>query len=221
MQAADMRTDARAEKPKPGRKHTFCVWQTLICFAISLFNVFTVPFFVAFHSHDPISTSIIALNTTSDWIFIGLIVVRVVWCENQCRTARRRKERNGSDEPLSLSKVAPLKGVPPTRVQNATARPQHGVSSAKVDLVQDSISSPNERVGSEIGMHCIELVAIFPYWLLLWVSGNSLNQSVFPTWTARLPRLLLLVPLLARWVAIINTLPIMQFSRLLCMFLSH
>lgn len=212
-----MLTDDKAENPIPGRKHTFCVWQTLICFAISLFNIFTVPFFVAFHSQDPLPTSLIALNTSSDWLFIGLVVVRVCWCENQCHSASGRRKRNNgsssSDKALCLSKVAPLKAASSTRAHSVTAssQRQRDVRSAKEDSVQHSISGKNEPAGSEIGMHCIELVAIFPYWLLLWVSGNNnLHQYVpLPTWTARMPRLLLLVPLLARWVIVFDALPSM------------
>ena len=149
---------------------TFSVVRILVCSAIAAYNIFTVPYYFAFHNAASISNAHLGFNFCTDGCFILLSAVSLHF---KCRRSMK-VPGYCSKKRKHAAKVTPVKVV--------SLSNQNDVQ----NLQQFSDLDNNWKF-----MAAIEALAIFPYSILV-VNFMDVDFS----WQNRLPRVVLLFPLL-------------------------
>ena len=188
-----------------GQRSAFRGWHLAVCMITALFNVYAVPYFMAFHPQETIDVPTTIVNHCSDWIFIGFWFARVFWFDARCR---RRNHLLSSSAATVVSSLYGTKTTASDQKPKKNRVMSIATAAAMVLRKTDETATAERTSESSIFVRGVEFVAVFPYGLVLLLvertGGSRLiaASQLEPTWSARAPRLLLVLPLLGVYVSL-------------------
>lgn len=177
-----------------------------VIFVISIYNVAIVPFFCAVLPQEPIPTALLIANYSSDAVFLLFWLMNMIAMNTRCRWSPFRVDYSDNSHTFDKNNLKV------TGALSALSRKHKTFADTAIEVVIQSASSPNNRMDRDSSnsnqskhnhklLHFVELIAILPYDGIVDILVQfNLMKPIYPTWVARVPRVLLLVPLLVEYV---------------------
>ena len=192
-----------------GHQRAFAFLQTIVFTLVAFFDVFSVPYFLAFHPDEQPSLTLSCINYGSDCLFLGAWISKMV-------VERCRRKLSTDIEAVAPSKVVPVRASLKPEPKKITPNAQLQGQNSKV--LHPSKSQYHVPVEHSTWLKVLVGIAMFPYDILLLVP--SIAATMYPTTATRAPRILMAIPLLTACVNFQVTLIVFLIHGILRIFIT-